>query len=133
MSGSKSNDKLSPDYVPSIFSHVTSPRRRKAKDDFHAYTRRKEAQKKRSEALTRQMASHALLSLASEDPATATDSIEKASEPATDSREAVQESGTTEMSIMTDLNMESLDALEKECCRLRHENLELKQLSIVSV
>ena len=111
VSGSKSNDKLSPDYVASIFSHVTSPRKHKAKDDLHAYTR-KEAQKKRSEALSRQMTSHALLSLAGEDSATATDSIEKASETATDSREAVPESGVTEMSTMTDLNMGSLDALE---------------------
>ena len=27
---------------------------------------------------------------------------------------------------MTDLNMESLDALEKECCRFRHKIFELK-------
>ena len=50
VSGSKSNDKLSPNYVSCIFSHLTSPRKRKAKDDLHAYTRRKEARKKSSEA-----------------------------------------------------------------------------------
>ena len=42
VSGSKSKDPLSPDYVPSIFSHVRSPGKRKAEQDIHSYTRRKE-------------------------------------------------------------------------------------------
>ena len=45
VSGTKSNDKLSPDYVPSIFSHIASPRKRKAKDNLRADTRRKGAKK----------------------------------------------------------------------------------------
>ena len=65
VSGSKSNDKLSPDYVPSIFSHTKSPIKRKAEQNLHAYTRKKEARKRRSEALKIEAASQIdLLSLA---------------------------------------------------------------------
>ena len=39
VSGSKSNDRLSPDYVPSVFSHTKSPRKRKAERDLQAFTR----------------------------------------------------------------------------------------------
>ena len=53
VSGSKSKDPLCPDYVPSIFSHVRSPRKRKAEQDLHSYTRRKEVRRKRSEAVAK--------------------------------------------------------------------------------
>ena len=57
VSGSKSNDRLSPDYVPSVFSHTKSPRKCKAERDLQAFTRRKEARKKRSDASMREVAS----------------------------------------------------------------------------
>ena len=41
-------------YMPSIFSHTKSPRKCKSKRDLHAYTRRKEDQR-RSEALNREV------------------------------------------------------------------------------
>ena len=67
MSGSISNDTLSPDYVPSIFSHK-SPIKRKAEQNLHAYTRKKEARRRRSEALKIEAASqNDLLSLAKGD------------------------------------------------------------------
>jgi len=43
VSGKKSNDELSPDYVPSIFHHVGSPLKRRKQADLHAYHRRKQA------------------------------------------------------------------------------------------
>ena len=67
VSGSKNNDPLSPDYVPSIFSHVRSPRKRKAEQDLRSYTRRKEARRKRSEAVSRETACQVLLSFTSEE------------------------------------------------------------------
>ena len=72
VSGSKSNDRLSPDYVPSVFSHTKSPRKRKAERALHAYTRRKEARSRRLEASSREVASQALILLATEDAATLT-------------------------------------------------------------
>ena len=71
MSGSKNNDKLSPDYVPSIFSQTESPRKRKAERNVHTNTRRKEARRRRSKALNREAVSRTdLLSLAEGDTET---------------------------------------------------------------
>ena len=67
VSGSKSNDPLSPDYVLSIFSHVRSPQKRKAEEDLRSYTRRKDARRKRSEAASRETACQGLLSFKSEE------------------------------------------------------------------
>ena len=56
VSGKKSNDKLSPDYVPSIFHHVSSPLKRRKQVDLHAYHRRKQANRARVESAMRQKA-----------------------------------------------------------------------------
>jgi len=54
VSGKKSNDVLSPDYVPSIFHHVSSPLKRRKEADLHAYHRRKQANRVRLETAIRQ-------------------------------------------------------------------------------
>lgn len=46
--GKKSDDPLSPDYIPSIFVHVQSPLKRKKHRDLDAFKRRKEMEIKRT-------------------------------------------------------------------------------------
>ena len=41
----ESNDKLSPDYVPTIFMHTVSPLKRKAQVNLERYERRKESKR----------------------------------------------------------------------------------------
>ena len=56
VSGKKNNDPLSPDYVPSIFNHVSSPLKRQKKTDLQAYNRRKQANRVRVENALQQQA-----------------------------------------------------------------------------
>ena len=48
-SGSKSNSPLSPDYVPTLFSHTSTDERRRAEQNLASYTRRMASRKRRSE------------------------------------------------------------------------------------
>ena len=52
VSGSKSEDPLSPDYVPSIFEFVASPVKRKRKIELESYIRRKRSRLAHSEEAT---------------------------------------------------------------------------------
>ena len=128
VSSSKNNDPLSPDYVPSIFSHVRSPRKRKAEQDLRSYTRRKEARRKRSEAVSRETACQVLLSFTGEEanePAEIETVESRIVETGTMTETLGRDAGT-----MTDLSMSDmqyLDALEKECNHLRSENVQLKK------
>ena len=51
VTGSKSNDPLSPAFVPSIFLHIKSPAKRKASKDLKRYKRRKVILKKKRERM----------------------------------------------------------------------------------
>ena len=63
VSGSKSNNPLSPDYVPSIFNHLASPARRRAKEELDKFRRRSEVKKRRVLNCQKQEAANSLLSL----------------------------------------------------------------------
>ena len=56
VSGRRSKDPLSPDYVPTIFPLLKSPVKRKRKNEFEAYKRRKLARRRRLEAVSREEA-----------------------------------------------------------------------------
>ncbi len=51
ISGKKSNDHLSPDYVPSVFKHLDSPTRRRQASKMEAYERRKHANQARAKSV----------------------------------------------------------------------------------
>ena len=63
VTGAKSDDPLSPDFVPTLFSHVESPIKRMAKRDLVRYERSREVKKRRIECSLREEAATALLQL----------------------------------------------------------------------
>ena len=64
VSGQKSNGPLSPDYVPSFFSHTKSNDRRKILIDMNRFERVPEAEKIRLENSEKMMAAKVMLGLA---------------------------------------------------------------------
>lgn len=95
--GFKSNDPLSPAYIPSIFVHVDSPVKKKAQQDMARYERNKATRKKKLEEYLMEPA-----------------------EPESE-HEIVPAEST-----MTVLSMEYID-LEEENRRLREDNQRLKE------
>ena len=63
MSGEKSNNPLSPDYVPSLFTHTTSPVKRKLAGNAARFERDQKCKKRRLENESRFSAAHSLLEL----------------------------------------------------------------------
>ena len=63
VSGAKSNDPLSPDYVPSVFDHTKSPVKRRAVEDLERFRRNSEMKRRKLENSGRQSAAQSLLEL----------------------------------------------------------------------
>ena len=101
ISGSKSDDPLSPDFVPTLFSHLKSPVKRKAKRDLVRYERRREVKKRRLEFTLREEVAAALVQLGDDTLDVDTDKEETSHE--------VQHSCST----MTDLSSEHIACLTK--------------------
>ena len=59
----KSNDPASPAYVPSLFSHVKSPVKRKAENDMQRYNRTKACKKRRLKASLKEEVAEGLIIL----------------------------------------------------------------------
>ena len=96
VSGAKSNDPLSPDYVPSVFSHTKSPMKRKLASDMERYERKVESKKRRVENSERLAAATSLLALSE------------------DGNGCVYCELRTGLQSMTDLTMTDIEKLERE-------------------
>ena len=62
-SGKKDNNPLSPDYVPSLFSHIKSPAKRKLEKGMERFERTSQAKKRRLETEGKHEAAKTLLTL----------------------------------------------------------------------
>ena len=113
INGKRSNDPLSPDYVPSIFSYISSPLKRKSQQMLEVYERRKSAKKNRLEQVPSTSVLEAVeyveipeCQLADEE-GTVVEHVKES--------QVFEQSWQTESSTMTDISMNYLEALEKEC------------------
>lgn len=109
LSGCKSNDPLSPDYIPSVFAHIASPQKRKAIDSMARFRRNAEVKKRRRENTARLEAAESLVQLCDEGNG------EVYCEPHT---------GTASM---TDLSMKDVDDLLAKQCELQSQITELQE------
>ena len=110
---------LSPDYVPSIFHHVSSPLKRRKQADLHAYHRRKQANRTRVESAMRQKARE---EQASESAAREEAAIEQAArEDAELETITIEVSGSSSLSVstQTDLSAEEVGDMEKRARKVR--------------
>ena len=114
VTGAKSDDPLSPDFVPTLFSHVESPIKRKAKRDLVRYERSREVKTRRIECSLREEAATALLQLRC-DSLDVDVGIEETSDETQPS-----------CSTMTEISGEQIVNLQTECQLLREENCRLK-------
>ena len=117
VSGKKSNDVLSPDYVPSIFHHVSSPLKRRKEADLHAYHRRKQANRARLETALRQEEEQAHGNAGRKKA-----SIEQeAREDTEQGTMAMESSGSSSLSVatQTDLSAEEVGYMEKRAREVR--------------
>ncbi len=130
--GKKSDDPVSPAYVPTLFKYVRSPAKRKALCQLERYERTGMLKKRRLEAQCEEAASNTFLEASTimlrdkeadglpEQTDSMTCSELEVSEDVTDSCES-------SCSVMTDMTVNSVNDLERECDKLREENLKMKQ------
>ena len=135
VSGSKSNDSLSPDYVPTLFNHSTTREKNRAEQNLASYSRRLESCKRRSEtAATRGAIPSSKVSRTKEEHEAELESPENEKGTMTEPTRTSDASTTTDLtaSKIIEGNAEYIDALEKNLCRLRVENADLRDRAVVS-
>ena len=122
--GSKSNDPLSPDYVPTLFNHTTTREKTRAEQNLATYTRRLESRKRRSETAATRGAIK--VSRTEEEHETELTKAPENGKGTMTERTRTSDAATltTDLTLTTD-KMEYIDALEKNLCHLRVENAEL--------
>ncbi len=129
ISGCKSNDPLSPDYVPSVFAHIGSPSKRKAIDGMERFRRSAEVKKRRRENTARLEAAESLVQLYDEgngegycEPHTGTASM-------TDlSMKDVEELLAKQHELQSQIAKQERDILKDDNCKLIEACNELKKI-----
>ena len=130
ISGAKSDDPLSPSYVPTVFSYVESPVKRKAAQDLARYERGTVAKKRKEEYSFRQLQETAKAHEAQGDCSLAEDANLEVQGSPLDSENkdgtAEVEGGTVDVATMTDTSGEDIAKLQEACQLRREENSLLK-------
>ena len=129
--GKKSDDPLSPDYVPSIFEHIASPVKRKRQSDYTKFQKRQDLKSRRREQNLRTDAATALLELGCNDESSPDIPLEEILP-----NQINLESDITEESIGDGSSsvIENLVDYEMECKVLRQETCDLqKQVESLSL
>uniref|UniRef100_UPI003AABDEE4 uncharacterized protein n=1 Tax=Centroberyx gerrardi TaxID=166262 RepID=UPI003AABDEE4 len=110
--GTKSDDPLSPDWVPSVFSHTPATKKRKREKDMERYEQHSRMQNKRVEEKKKQDAVDVLLELSSVPGAEPAPPAEAEDEQQCDNKPC----------------KEKIARLQRECNDLREENHRLKDI-----
>ena len=110
----KSENPLSPDYVPSVFEYVGSPIKRKLNKSVAVFERRMHDRLKREEAL---VTAHVQQENDQQDD----------SDSVVEDNDAVTKSKCCEAGVQTNLSKERIVNLEEECCNLRSEKQQLSE------
>ena len=108
--GAKCDDPLSPDWVPSIFSHIPATKKRKREKDMERYEQHSRMKNKRVEEKKKKDAVDVLLDLSSVPDA-------GPAPPAVDEQQCENKPCK-----------ENIARLQRECNDLREENLKLKEI-----
>ena len=108
VSGRKSEDPLSPDYVPSVFEFIAGPVKRKSKIEFESYVRRKRSCLARSDKAADSGACNSQPSESSTSVSDVNSSKSDVAEPLSSRTVGTQ----------TDLSDPIISSLEKECQKL---------------
>lgn len=123
VSGVKSDNPLSPAYIPNLFQYTKSPQKRRVENSLHKFNQRQALTKKKKETEEKNAAALALLEL-SQTAEDHTDTQEICVGDLIDKTDTDKSTVKT-VSTQTDFTGNDLDNLHAECRNLRKEKIDL--------
>ncbi|XP_070410399.1 uncharacterized protein [Nothobranchius furzeri] len=126
LQGQKSDNPLSPNYVPSVFAHIKSPAKRRALGSLKKYEARQAMKKKKREESSRHEAARSLLNLSAEVSGSVfvADGEETEKEPANND---IIDNSKCDAMCQTELTSENIRSLQFECQQLRDKTFALQE------